>query len=61
MVYLNSHFKPSKIHKGEQRESLTKLHNQTKKRKALRGPLPEKEIDSEDEAEMDQDVEMEEL
>ena len=51
--------KTGTVHLGKQ--NLDELQRNTKKQKALVRPLPEKEIDSEDEKEFDEDVEMEEL
>ena len=51
--------KTGTVHLG--RQNLDELQRNTKKQKALVRPMPEKEIDSEDEKEFEEDVEMEEL
>lgn len=49
------------VHIPGPKQHLEKLANQTKKVRALTRPMPEKEIDSEDEAEFEEDIEMEEV
>jgi len=51
--------KTGRVHLGEQ--NLASLQENVKKQKALKRKMPEKEIDSEDEREFDEDVQMEEL
>ena len=51
--------KTGTVHLG--RQNLDELQRNTKKQKALVRPMPEKEIDSDDEKEFEEDVEMEEL
>merc|ERR1739838_907281 len=49
------------VHIPGPRQDFEKLKNNTKKQRALTRAMPEKEIDSEDEAEFEQDIEMEEV
>ena len=49
------------VHIPGPRQDFDKLANQTKKVRALTRPMPEKDIDSEDEAEFEEDIEMEEV
>lgn len=51
--------KTGRVHLGEQ--NLAPLQENVKKQKALKRKMPEKDIDSEDEREFDEDVEMDEL